>query len=55
MLKLINMKQRVSPGDFSIIFATAFVEVKNWRLHGCCIICFDYVRVLPEVRKPSKQ
>ena len=40
---------------FSIIFATAFVEVKNRRSHGRRIVCFGYVHVLPEVRKPSKQ
>ena len=40
---------------FSIIFATSYVEVKNRRSHGCCIVCFGYVHVLPEVRKSSKQ
>ena len=35
---------------FSIILATAFVEVKTQR-----ILYFGYVHVLPEVRKPSKQ
>ena len=40
---------------FSIIFATSYVEVKNRRSHGCRIVCFSYVHVLPEVRKSSKQ
>ena len=60
MSKTVNMKQRVSRGDFhaldifSIIFATSYVEVKNRRSHGCRIVCFGYVHA-PEVRKSSKQ
>ena len=62
MSKTVNMKQRVSRGDFfhaqdvfSIIFATAYVEVKNRHSHGRHIVCFGYVRVLPEVRTSVKQ
>ena len=40
---------------FSVIFATSYVEVKNRRSHGCRIVCFGYVHVLPEVRKSSKR
>ena len=40
---------------FSVIFATSYVEVKNRCSHGCLIVCFGYVHVLPEVRKSSKQ
>ena len=61
MSKTVNMKQRVSRGDFhaldifSIIFATACVEVKHRHWHGRCTICFGYIHVLPEVQKSSKQ
>ena len=41
--------------EFSIIFATSYVEVKNRRSHGGHIVCFSYVDVLPEVQKSSKQ
>ena len=56
MSKTINMKQLISevilhaPDIFSIIFATSYVEVKNRRSHGCRIVCFSYVHVLPEVQ-----
>ena len=40
---------------FSVVFSTAFVEVKNRHSHGCRIVCFGYVHVLPEVLKSSKQ
>ena len=40
---------------FSITFATAYVEVKNWLLQGHCIVCFGYEYALPEVWKSSKQ
>ena len=40
---------------FSIIFATSYVEVKNRRSHGCRIVCFGYVHLLPDVRKSSKR
>ena len=61
MSKMVNMKQRVSWGEFSclhvfsIIFATAYVEVKCRCSQGSRIVCFGYVHVLPEVRKSSKQ
>ena len=61
MSKTVNMKQRVSRGDFSCprcIFyyiCYFYVEVKNRRSHGCRIVCFGYVHVLPEVRKSSKR
>ena len=51
MSKTVNMKQRVSRGDFhaldvfSIIFATSYVEVNNRRSHECRIVCFGYVHV----------
>ena len=41
--------------EFSIIFATVHVEVKNRRSHGRRIVCFGYVHVLAEVRTSSKQ
>ena len=50
------MKKLVSRGDFSchrrlsIVFATAYVEVKNQLSQGRRILCFGYVYVLPEVR-----
>ena len=50
MSKMVNMKD-----VFPIIFATAFVEVKNWRSRGRHIVCLGCVRVLPEVLKSSKQ
>ena len=60
--KTVNLKQRVSRRDFfraldvfSIIFATAYVDVKNRYSHGRHIVCFGYVRVLPEVRTSAKQ
>ena len=40
---------------FSIASATAYVQVKNQRSQGCCIVCFGYVYALPEVRKSSRQ
>ena len=61
MLKTVNMKQRVSQGDFyaldvfSIIIATVYVEVLNRRSHERHIVCFGYVHVLAEVRTSSKQ
>ena len=61
MSKTVNMKQRVSRCDFyaldvfSIIIATVYVEVLNWRSHGRHIVCFGYVHVLAEVRTSSKQ
>ena len=38
---------------FSIIFATAYVTVKNRLSQGRHIVCFSYVYVLPEVRNLS--
>ena len=61
MSKTVNMKQRVSRGDFyaldvfSIIIATVYVEVLNRRSHGRHIVYFSYVHVLAEVRTSSKQ
>ena len=40
---------------FSIIFATAYVEVKNRGTQWRGIVCFGYVHVLPEVWKSSNQ
>ena len=31
---------------FSIIFATAYVEVENRHLHGCRTVCFGYVHII---------
>ena len=61
MSKTVNMKQRVSRGDFyaldvfSIIIATVYVEVLNRRSHGRYLVCFGYVHILAEVRTSSKQ
>ena len=41
--------------EFSIIFASVYVEVLNRRSHGYHIVCFGYVHVLAEVRTSSKQ
>ena len=38
---------------FSIIFPTAYVEVKNQLSQGPRIVCYGYVYVLPEVRNLS--
>ena len=59
--KTVNMKQRVSRGDFScprlysITFATEYVEVKTRLSQERRIVCFGYVYVLTEVQKSSKQ
>ena len=61
MSKTVNMKQRVSRGDFSCprrIFyyiCCCLCPSKSRRLHGRHIVCFGYVHVLAEVRTSSKQ
>ena len=59
---MVNLKQRVSRSDFfhaldvfSIIFATAYVDVKNRYSPGRNIVCFGYVSVLLEVHTSAKQ
>ena len=61
MSKTVNMKQRVSRGDFSyprrIFFYICYrlCRSKSRRSHGRHIVCFGYVHVLAEVRTSSKQ
>ena len=61
MSKTVNMKQRVSRGDFScrrrIFYYICYCLCRNksQRSRGRHIICFGYVHVLAEVRTSSKQ
>ena len=59
--KMVNMKQRVSRGDFScprhIFYCICFClcRSKNQHWHGHHIVCFGYIHVLAEVRTSSNQ
>ena len=61
MSKPVNMKQRLSRGDFSCLrrifyyICYCLCRRKNRHSHGCHIVCFGYVHVLAEVRTSSKQ
>ena len=61
MSKTVNMKHRVSRGDFSCLrrifyyICYCLCRSKNRRLHGHHIVCFGCVHVLAEVRTSSKQ
>ena len=61
MSKTVNMKQRVSRGDFlcprRIFYYICYClcRSKNRRSHGRRIVCFGYIHVLAEVRTSSKQ
>ena len=61
MSKTVNMKQRVSRGDFScprrIFYYICYClcRSKNRRSHGRHIVCFGYVHIIAEVRTSSKQ
>ena len=61
MSKTVNVKQRVSRGDFScprrILYYICYClcRSKNRRWHERHIVCFGYVHVLAEVRTSSKQ
>ena len=61
MSKTVNVKQRVSRGDFScprrIFYYNCYClcQRKVGACHGRHIVCFGYVHVLAEVRTSSKQ
>ena len=61
MSKTVNMKQRVSRGDFlcprRIFYYICYClcRSKNRRSHGRRVVCFGYIHVLAEVRTSSKQ
>ena len=61
MSKTVNMKQRVSRGDFSCLRSIFYYicyclcRSKNRHSHGHHIVCFGCVHVLAEVRTSSKQ
>ena len=61
MSKTVNLKQRVSRGDFlcprHILYYICYClcRSENWRSCGRNIVCFGYVDVLAEVRTSSKQ
>ena len=61
MSKTVNLKQRVSWGDFSCprrilhYICYCLCRSENRRSHGRNIVCFGYVHVLAEVRTSSKQ
>ena len=61
MSKTVNMKQRISRGDFScprrIFYYICYClcRSKSRRSHGRHIVCFGYVHVLAEERTSAKQ
>ena len=61
-VETVNMKQRVSRGDFScprrifaIIYAIVYVEVKICARMGAILSASAYVHIIAEVRTSSKQ